>query len=89
MIDVNKIKDDRALKPKAYEDIDHNHGPNPTRLQSVKCQRCKFNSTEAWLQNYIRTTDNDATNSNNKLLSHVQVMRGKFDDVMGVGISWL
>ena len=84
-------------KPKAFEDIKHDHDKNPTRLQEKTCQRCKFDTAEKSLVQHIKNHSlNDkikAPRIGTKLLVDVTfvkmiVVRGHLDDCIGWTKSW-
>lgn len=78
-----------ADKPKIYEKIKHD--PN-----ALICDHCSYADREKWLQVYIK--DKDMTkkiehkdpkgNPITETFKNVRVIRGKYNDVIGVAEQW-
>lgn len=99
MLPRGKIKDNRYDLDKAFEELKHKHpigADKPTRLDSMTCQRCKFDKAEDSLTDKIKNmkqTDtvrrkNSAGNMQTYTFKEMKVKRGRFDDCMGWVIIW-
>lgn len=98
MISKEKIIDSMSGKPKAFEEIKHEHVKAPTRLQSLQCERCRYDRAEESLLEKIDSLKDDEVT---KLFDskgvpkgiakfqNLHVLRGRLDDVIGWTISWL
>lgn len=84
-------------KPKAFEEIKHNHDDGSTPLQMKLCERCHFDIAEKSLVDHIKKhTDTEKTKGPKAetgimidfTFSKLFVHRGKFDDVIGWSTTW-
>jgi len=89
------IMDDRMEKPKAFQEIKHDHRGKSTRLQEKRCERCRYDTAEESLTAFIeehkdtdKTTDNSTGAKRTYTFKSLVVHRGSFDDVMGWTILW-
>ena len=91
-----KVIDSMSAKPKAFEDIKHNHDVNPSKLQRVECQRCHYDIAEQSLKDKIKSIkDGDKTkfpNLNGVITTYtfkeLVVHRGRYDDCISWDILW-
>jgi len=93
LISKGKIKDAMDGKPKAYEEIKHQHTGEPTRLEGKTCQRCHYDVAEQSFVDYVKKHDDSETTTQRKS-THVfkfldiTVHRGRFDDVVAWDVQW-
>lgn len=87
MIPKKKITDPRSDRPKAYQEIKHEHEGKPTRLQEKKCQRCHFDVAENSLVDYIKN-HTGLEKTDGKVFSKLKVVRGSLDDCIGWITLW-
>lgn len=97
MIQKEKFFDSRDDKPKAFEEIQHIHKEDPTRLQSKECDRCRYDLRELSMQEKKESIKDNETTSTIKpdgtpgpraSLRKMTVVRGRFDDVIGWALEW-
>ncbi len=93
----SKIKDSMKEKEKGFESISHLHSENANRLETIKCDRCKYDRAEQSLKDKIASLTNSSKTSftnpstgatGTKTLKELRVIRGKFDDVIGWSMIW-
>lgn|GEM_PF-4082000 len=87
-------KEDKGKgRPKVFESINHTHSENTNQLDIKNCTKCAFESREQWLENTLQKQDaNEKLNyfdpilkkSVTKTLTKITVIRGKFDDCIGI-----
>ena len=92
MLPDKVITDGRKDLEKAYEAMQHAHkSEKPTRLEIQQCERCKYDVGEKSLEDKIKSMKvEDEITVEKKIhkFKNLKVVRGRFDDVIGWGISW-
>jgi len=73
---VFKITDSMVGKPKAFEEIQHNHSTEPTALQMKKCERCHYDVAE-------NSIPKKEFKQRNKTITKITIFRGSLDDCIG------
>jgi len=96
LIPENKIIDSMKGKPKAFQEIKHDHDGDGTPLEIKKCQRCHFDIAEKSLVDEIKLLKPDAKTTFKPLSGpsvtmafvNLKVHRGRFDDCIGWSYTW-
>lgn len=84
----SKVEDKNWSLTFKFEEIPCSHDIHAKEYEKVDCQKCKFDERETWLENTLTNQDANQTvkdkDGNDKTLSKITVVRGKFDDCIGI-----
>lgn len=75
-----------------FEEMPCNHPENAAEHIKADCPKCQFDSRELWLENHLNTLTGQETtldkDGNPKQLQKIIVLRGRYDDCMGIQTEW-
>lgn len=88
----NKVQDIDWSNDFIFEVMPCTHKQDAKEYEKVNCNKCNFDKREQWLENTLEkqedketiTVVNDQKKSITKTLAKITVMRGKFDDCIGI-----
>jgi hypothetical protein len=89
----NKVEDKNWSEIFIFEDMLCNHTHNAKEYEKIDCVKCQCEKKEKWLENELINFDNNKTieNTLTKKLEKpikIKVIRGKFDDCIGIQTEW-
>lgn len=75
-----------------FEDMPCNHTQGAKEHEKVHCDKCKYDKREAWLESTLEAQDANETTTYKDdkgktitaTLSKITVVRGSYDDVIGI-----
>jgi len=88
----SKVKDKDWSLDFIFEDMPCSHTQGAKEHEKVNCDKCKFDKREAWLEQTLEAQDpNEKTTYKNEqgktitaTLSKITVVRGSYDDCIGI-----
>jgi len=88
----SKVKDKDWSLDFVFESLPCSHTQGATHYEKSVCERCKYDQREAWLENSLEKQDinekhqyQDADGKTiTATLSKIIVVRGSYDDVIGI-----
>jgi len=87
----NMIVDSLKGKEKAFQSIAHSHEAEPTAIQAIQCDRCKFDVRESSLEEKLKELSKDSKHTVRGITATIKkltVVRGRYNDVIGWSIQW-
>ena len=84
----DKVKDIDWSKNFIFEDMPCDHDPEAKDHVKINCDKCNFDKRELWLENALTKQNKDEKTKDDKgnilTLNKITVIRGKFDDCIGI-----
>jgi len=88
----SKVKDKDWNLDFIFEDMNCNHTQGAKEYERVHCDKCKFDKREVWLEQTLEAQDpnektsfkDDKGKTITQTLSKITVIRGIYDDVIGI-----
>ena len=87
----NIVKDKEWSETFIFESMECSHSDTASKSDKVDCLRCNCDSREIWLEDLLTTADLKETlivGKKTQILKEIIVIRGKFDDCIGVEKLW-
>jgi len=88
----SKVKDKNWELDFIFEDMNCNHTQGAKEYEKLSCDKCKFDKREVWLEQTLQAQDpnekttykDDKGKTITATLSKITVIRGTYDDVIGI-----
>lgn len=74
-----------------FEEMPCNHKANAKPHEKIDCPKCTFDNRELWVESELtkaKKTDTTETDSGTKTIKSIKVIRGKYDDAIGIQREW-
>ena len=74
-----------------FEEMTCNHSQNAKKFEKVNCLKCNFDERETWLETELTNQNlNQQITIENipKKLKKIKVLRGSYDDCIGIEKEW-
>lgn len=87
----SKVIDKDWSQTLIFELIPCTHKSDAAEFEKVDCLKCKIDTSEKWLESYLTAIKPNKTieiDGKTLALTSMRVVRGKFDDCIGVESVW-
>ena len=87
-----KVEDKDWALTFIFENMPCSHPPTAAEFEKIDCLKCKIDVAEKWIEQTLTDTTGTETTKdkmgNILNLQKIVVMRGKYDDVIGLEWNW-
>ena len=84
----SKVEDKEWSLIFKFEEMCCSHPINAKEFEKVNCEKCLFDERETWLETTLTNQDNKENtkdkDGNDKTLSKIIIIRGRYDDCIGI-----